>query len=670
MLIPAYAWLIAAVVALALTWWGYRFHWSKNGYWKLSAALRFIASFLVLLLLFHPAWNRSYSEKSAPRWDVYIDFSQSAHSDSTAIKQWLDSLESAHPHVEFEKFVFAEQLLPFGSRHLLGGNLSRLDLPIEHMQLRKGQTQLSILLSDGIQNQGRLLSSFDADKTGPVWTVALGDSQLQKDIYVKDILANTEVFQGNTTEVEARVATKALQGQSLTLEWLLNGKVVKTERWTPETQKDHKSFGLTVSSDKQHQPWLNITLRAAKVPGEFNIRNNEKSAVIKVKDTRKIIDLVYGAPHPDLKSIQWALLDKEAYTLRVYSEDSEMKRDADVFIAHGLKRSQTIQHIKKTKTPVWWFVPTLGTLKEMAPDMVGSTFGKSLVGNQEVIPAMNEGFTSFELPSAAEVAKLWGVVEAPLGTFQLPIEHIQMFQVWGGAKTQVPLMWTQKVSQPEHVFLGTGIWKWRMNECRKNDKPVFFDAWVSRNVQWLSRASDSRKGWEHYTANSQGVKGEKCKIKWMYYDEAGEKRLQKGVNAFVLKGSQKELLPIWIENQEYVTPFVPDKAGIVQVVLEDGQGKRVSEAVLQVGEISLEAEQTQAQHEGLRELGLRTEGAYTSFVQRNSKAWSVLQDKGFDGFTLRKMEKIIPLEQFWPWVILLIVCLTGEWSLRKWLGKV
>ena len=76
MQVPAYAWVLSALIGFTLSWWAYRFLWSKNGLWKFAAVLRFIIIFICALWLFKPVINFTDSEIKAARWDFYVDVSE------------------------------------------------------------------------------------------------------------------------------------------------------------------------------------------------------------------------------------------------------------------------------------------------------------------------------------------------------------------------------------------------------------------------------------------------------------------------------------------------------------------------------------------------------------------------------------------------------------------
>jgi hypothetical protein len=670
MQIPAYAWILSAVFGVLVSWWAYRLLWSKSTAWKLAALLRFFLVFVLTLILFNPSWKSVFSEKKKARWDVYLDWSQSAFSDTTSVKGWLDSLMGAHPEVDFEVFVFAEDVIRFERRHHLLGTLSRLDLALESIQTRKPQTQLSLLLSDGIQNQGRLISSYGPENIGPIWTIGLGDTSLQKDVYVKDMLSNRDVFAGNSTELDARVEAKVANCIAIKIEWLADNRVLKSEVWIPDSNKELKRFGFTLKTDAKSNAWLNVKVRAARILDEVNLSNNEKTALIQVRDRKKNIDIVYGSPHPDIKALQMAIKEKEAYQVRVYSEQEALKLDADVYVAHGIKSVPNLERLKKTEKPIWWFVNTNSILKELLPGSEAGLLRRGLNGFQEAMPSVNANFESFEMPEESAIYKLWGSVEVPLLALNLAGNKVQLYQVWDGVKTQVPLMWTQKTTQAEHVFMGTGIWKWRLNEFRKNTTANTFDAWITRNIQWLSRTSESKKGWEFYAGNSMLSIGEKSKLKWVYYDESGEKRIVKGINAYATIQGKKKWLPLFLENQEYTALYTAEGSGTVSFSLEDEKAQVLHQSLVYISPTQVEMEQTQAQHQSLKELARMSGGVYGNFISRQGCDYSSLDGKNFGLPVLRSTEKFKPWEQHAPLIFLLIGVFIGEWLLRKWLGKI
>ncbi len=671
MQVPAYAWFLSGLAGLILSWWAYRFLWSKHPLWKLAAVLRGLSIALVVLWIFNPYLHFNKNETRPARWDVYFDASASTGSDQKNAALFLDSLEQEFSNVSFRRFAFAETVVPFANRATLGGNSTRLDPVFAHMQAQKAQTDLRLFLSDGIVNQGRALESWESSELGPIASLGLGDTTAYTDLSIQEVLANLDVYQGNETEVEGTVEAVAAKGRLLNIECWVNGVRLFNETWMPLSNRQQKKLSFTLNTNQIKSDLLDVSIRVLPLLGEKNVVNNRKSALIQVRDAQKTIDLIYGGVHPDIKAIQLALLGKEAYKIRAYPESEGLKLGADLYIAHGLKSAVTLAAIKKKALPTWWFAFNNETIQVLFTGREAQLMRRGLNGLQEAIPDINSQFSAFELPEAASIYRLWTAVESPLLAFKVGIDEVQLFQNWGGSKTEVPLMFTRVEKPLESIFMGAGIWRWRMNESRKLGESPLFDAWVTRNVQRMSREANGKKGWEFVSPEGFMAVGEKRKIKWIYYDDAGEKQVKSGMDAFLKEpGSEPRKLPIFSENGELVSYLNATKAGVSRVWLQEASGVQWGKSAVSVSENNLELSQSRAQHQELAKLANKTGGVFGDFRSQAREWASQVKKLGLDSGRIVKIERYIPFEE-WIWVfVLLSIFLSTEWFLRKWLGKI
>ena len=669
--VPAYAWILSLLVGIAFSWWAYRFLWPKNHRWKFAAILRAAAVAIVVLWLFEPVVDFVDTQTEPAQWDVYVDVSNSTRTDSQEVQNFLDTLKAEFTSPNIRVFAFAEGLVPYANKYILGGNLTRLDAVLTHMLSNKSQTDLRWIFSDGIVNQGRMPQSFELADIGPTATVGIGDTTLYLDLSVNELLANDQVFQGNTTDIEATVEALASKGKPLNIELWVNEVLQEQQTWIPDSERSKKKVGYTLKTAGQKEAYLKAVVKVKPAAGERNVANNQQSVLIKILDQRKIIDFVYAGPHPDIKALQLALADKEAYTLRVYAESEGLKKDADAYIAHGIRLKATLDLLSNTSKPIWWFAPNRETLQTVFDAKETAAMRRGLSGFQETVPAWNVEFQLFDIPNANKDKTLWNAVESPLLTVKAPQEEVQLYQAWAGTQTNVPLMISRKSTRAEHVFLGWGIWRWRMNEFRKNGNSELFDAWVVRNIQWLLRANSGKSGWEFVRPEGLVNLGYSKKVKWIFYDEAGEKKTTEGVEAFVENRNKKPLkLNLVIDNDEYVCVWSPEFSGLNKLVLRNAQGEILSEGIIDVEVNTIEDLQKRAEHGVLAEIANKSGGIFGDFRGNRRDYLTKIKQMELDKPGIITREDALPFER-WPVILIILVSLLStEWFLRKWLGKI
>ena len=669
--VPAYAWVLSALVGIAFSWWAYRNLWPKHLLWKIAAVLRALILASVVFWLFNPLLNFYKNETVPAQWDVYLDASNSVKLEPSNIRSYLDSLKTVFPNVRFREFVFGESVLPAENKQQLNTKITRWDGVFDHIHSNQDQTSLRFVLSDGIINQGRMPESFEIKGKGPICTIGLGDSAAYTDLAVDELLMNADVYQGNSTDLEAVISATLYKGKTVNVEVWVNNRLVKTETWVPESDFAKKRLGYSISTLNEPKDILQVKVSIKSVPNEKIIINNERSGVIKILDKRKVIDIIYGSVHPDIKAIQMALKGKEAYQLRAYSENDGIKTDADAYILHGVKARATFTFFKDLKKPIWWFAYNRESLLNIFDQDAVSSIRKGLSGFQESVPAVNLNFESFEIDDVNSNATIWNAVETPLLTVNVPKSQVQYYQVWNGVVTNVPLIFSRKTARAEHVFLGLGIWKWRMNEFRKLQSSNKFDNWVLRNVQWLIRSNSGKGGWEFTGLESQISVGERRRIRWSFYDEAGEMQTSQKVDAYVqYENKELEKLSVLIENESYGAFFAPNSVGLNKIILKGTDGEILSETIVNVGESSVEDLQTRAQFQVLAKIAKNSGGIFSIIHQNTPSFLKEIESLNLDKAKIIVSEQNLPFERLLLVLLVIALMLGVEWFIRKWMGKI
>lgn len=667
--LPIYAWISALVVALLLSWWSYRFLWSQHALWKWASVVRFFAVFLCVIWLFNPSITSTSFKQIPAKFDVYIDVSKSNQTEQDSAIRFIERWQQENKNIDFTLWAFSETVVPWNQRNTLGGNQTRLDRVYEHMRQHKDRATHKLLITDGIENQGRMLSTFNLDKVGPVSVLGMGDTTVKADVFVTDLLMNKEVFQGNSTEAEARLTALNVKGKEFNIKWLVDGSVSASETWIPKNDKEQKRVRFSLNSSRKKGNWVNVTCEISGFPQEENKTNNQKTKTLRIRDNSRKIHVIYGAPHPDIKAIRLALRDKEAYELTLSSDDEMLPQNRDVYIAHGVTNVNALDKLSQMKAPIWWFAPDVFSLSRVLQNSELTMLRRGLKGSQEVFPGVNDNFGYFELPQNEGVSRTWKAISSPYVSINRPVEQVQLWQVWAGSRTQIPLMYTENLTRVQHVFLGSGIWQWRMNEMRVNNEATQFDAWVSRNIQYLSRASENTSGWEFFGFPEEINKGERIKLKWQFRDDAGELRTKPGVKAFASISGKRISLPLYVENNTYVGYVDLIDAGDIAVWVQDGTEKQLGLGVGTVRAQSQELDDLRARHDVLANFAKTSMGIFSDF--RNKDKWrNSIQTSGLDAAVIKETEKTQAIDQ-WIWFMLALFTLFGiEWFIRKWMGKI
>ena len=173
-----------------------------------------------------------------------------------------------------------------------------------------------ILASDGLYNKG-LNPVFSSDKLKiPVYTIALGDTSVKKDILIKNVAHNRYAYLGNSFPFEIVVQAKQCKDKNATL-------TVSKEGLTLFSQKidfKNNSFITTVpvQLDAKKTGLQRYRVALTTLEGEISFTNNVQDIFIEVLDGRQKILILANSPHPDIAAIKESILDNDNYEVESY----------------------------------------------------------------------------------------------------------------------------------------------------------------------------------------------------------------------------------------------------------------------------------------------------------------------------------------------------------------
>jgi hypothetical protein len=412
--------------------------------------------------------------------------------------------------------------------------------------------------------------------------------------------------------------------------------------------------------------------------GEVNTLNNRQSKYVKVVDERKKVEILFGAPHPDVSAIGRALGSQGQFQC-VAKSKSERNDNADVYILHGWNWVDRADlewltgQLRRGKA-VWIFASP-----GMQWSSLGKVFGLNWVPGstmwQDAQPQWNQGFSGW-VPTAEESLQ-WGSlppVISPVVKLAMPVESTTvLWQKWGGAATQMPLMSTWKEGNAGvGIFFGEGVWRWRIQDRKDGDGKVF-DAWVRRMAGLLLSGSSTKKSLEIVLSKQQFDLSEEVVVRVICRDKAGEfddeitRSLKIGVMG---KQGKMELKTVSLEKDKggwrgVVTGL---GEGEFKLIAEGGMDRSSVESQIAIVNQPFELMDLQANHELLQALAMRSDGGFCRVGELNELR-ILLRDKLIQ---VPVMRQEVSNTHWWDsvlWLIVVVLCFGGEWGIRRWMGK-
>ncbi len=349
-----------------------------------------------------------------------------------------------------------------------------------------------ILASDGLYNTGNN-PVYEVEKNNfPVYTIALGDTLLQKDALIKKISHNQTAYIGNQFPVEVQVQASDLKGKDAIVSISQGGKKLGEQniKYTSSNHSAALNFLLTADKAGLQRYEVNVSV----VDGELNKSNNNMPFVVDVIDKREKVLILANAPHPDINALKQAIEGNQSYEVEVKLSEN--------FVASFKPYSLVVLHQIDLRNPVTKRLQSeisthkTSTLQFSRTDLWAFP-GLRLSGissrANDAEPVLNPGFALFGVSNELKnYVKEFPAVNSPLATYKLATGASSLLnQQIGQVQTENPmLVFSDEGGQKSALFVGDGLWRWRMRDFADHENNNVFDELVQKTVQYLSVKAD------------------------------------------------------------------------------------------------------------------------------------------------------------------------------------
>lgn len=361
-----------------------------------------------------------------------------------------------------------------------------------------------IIASDGIYNQG-INPVYSAGKsTYSIYSVALGDTTIPKDLRFSTVYYNKITYLNDQFAVRADIEATHLQGKDavLTVSELDRGaaKTITTRSIILNSDNFQQSLDFTIPASKAGIIHYQLTL--TNLAGEATYRNNVKDIYVEVLDGRQKILMVAGSPHPDIAAFKQAIESNKNYQLDVaYVGDWAGKlNDYNLVILHQLpsvtyNADNILQQAKALKKPILFVVGS--QTSTAAFDKAQNTLNIQSNGSHynDVLAKTNKNFNLFTVSDATKTAltKL-PPLENFFGEYKVSgAAQTLLFQNINNVETDYPLwLFADGLDSKIGVIAGEGLWRWKLYDYIQNKNFDAFNEIINKSVQYLVVKGDKR----------------------------------------------------------------------------------------------------------------------------------------------------------------------------------
>lgn len=357
-----------------------------------------------------------------------------------------------------------------------------------------------VLASDGLYNKGSS-PLYAAEKLKfPVYTLALGDTNVRKDIILTKVNHNRFAYLGNKFPLEVVIDAKQCRGK--TTELTIEGNEGKVFSKTIDINANFFTTTESVQLDAKKPGMQHYKVKLSTIEDEVSYANNATDVFIEVLDGRQKVLILGLTPHPDIGAIRQAIESNENYEVDVSLADNFDKKinQYNLVILHQIPANnlsgtaqKLLADIQKSDIPLLYILGDQTAFIEFNKLKTGVEIFRVNNASNEIQPSLVDNFALFTLSD--EVRR--NVVKFPplsgaFGEYKTSGSAIVLFnQRIGLVESKQPLLFfNQQGERKTGVLTGEGIWKWRLNDFSLHGNHAVFNELVSKIVQYLSVKTD------------------------------------------------------------------------------------------------------------------------------------------------------------------------------------
>lgn len=644
---------------------------------RIMAISRFLLVSILAFLLLSPFIKTVFNEEEKPIIIIAHDNSSSVllNKDSTFYRQqYLQQLNELKNNLkqnyEVKSYVFGDQFeegdqIKYDQKIT---DISNVFYELNNKYYNRNVGAL-IIASDGIFNQGAN-PLYTSKVEFPVYTIALGDTSMQKDLILNDPIHNKITFVGNKFPIEVNFEALQCKSENTTLTVVHDGKELYNKSFDVKDNYliiDEKLMFEAKKPGVQH-----YKIKLSSIEGEISYVNNEKDIYIEVIDGRQEILLLGNAPHPDIKALRLSIENNENYkvTTQMIKDFDKNLDPYSLVIAHQLTpdMAANLSTILDSKISLLMILGNQTNINQFNGLNTGLKISNSRGKTSEILPSVEQNFPLFSLSETTiNALKQMPPVIGPFGSYQLNTNSYTLLsQKIGSINTETPLfIFFNENGKKRAIFTAEGIWKWSMQDYVNNNNHDAFNELINKTVQFLSLKEDKSKFRvsvknefleneevqfisELYNENYELVNTPEVTLNIV--EESGKKynyTFNKTANAYILNAG---ILPYGFYNYQAKVTYA---------------GKDYSSTgKFQVKPILLEANNTVANHQLMQSLAEKMTGKmfYPNEVNQIGKTIRKNADITSIIYEEKNLKELIQLK--WIFIVLMVL-LTLEWFLRK-----
>ncbi len=642
---------------------------------------RFIVVFFLAFLLMSPLLKTIFREVEKPVIVIAQDESESillgkdSFFNKNEYPKKIQALKDALDD-KFNVLVYS-----FGDKFRENTNfdfkdkLTDFSVLFDELETRYADRNLGavIVASDGIYNQGQSPVYAAERLKVPVFTIALGDTTIRKDLVLSKVIHNGIAFLGNTFPLDVVIDAHRCENAKSILTVSKGGQILFTK--PIEINSDPFTLTVPVELTATNVGLQRFSIALSTIDGENNIQNNHQDIFIDVLDGRQKILIVGAAPHPDMGALKLAIESNDNYQVETFvlSDFSKPVGSYNLAILHNLPNENAtaqklLSDLETAKIPVLYITGVQSSYNSFNSLGTGLNIKVNSQKPNECEATPVSDFPYFNLSEAAlSYMPKFPAVLSPFGVFKTsPAVTVFARQKIGSLKTDYPLwIFSQQGERKVSVFLGEGIYKWRLHDFADHGNHDIFNELISKTIQFLSVREE--KSFFHVTAKNNFLENESIQLEAEVYNQSYELINTPAVSIDIIDANGKRFpFEFSQSGKAYRLDAKMFAVGEYKYEAKTKVGEKVysQNGRFSVSPLLVEVANSTADHQVLYNLSKKHNGDLFLPTQLEKLA-QILNAREDIKPVIYNTKKLVDIINLW-WIFgLLIILLSLEWLVRK-----
>ena len=683
--------LILVFISLFIGWWSYKNLDDQSGYAKpLLISLRTLTLLILCFLLFNPYINQEYTVSRTNEVAVFIDNSSSilvergSYEGEPDFRSAYESfLQNRPDQLSYPVFHFGD-FIREGDTPDFTDPSTNIQQVTEYLLENENRFSAAVMFTDGIATRGRNPIYQAQNLSVPVITIPLGDTTTVRDISIADLDYTDPVYTNTSNRITAEIRHRGYENVETEVVLIENGSPAdrKTVRFPSSSGTEWIDFDRVYTDEG----FINITVTAEPVDGEFTAENNRAAAAFRVIDEKtRILSVAYEI-YPDVASVRRLIATNRQYELLQstylgngqYSGEPLSGVDADdidLLVIHGLpgQDDNNLNRLLRSDTSVLFFSSPgsyriTGDYQMWGPALF---YFRGPGNDQSVLPAQDTSSVSHPLMEFTPIR--WNRLPS-LTVKQGEYEVIPEAEVhlWGVSEQNIsdkPLLLSADYGNKRIASVNAYGWA-RYALSTQAEASLFFTELINNLISWGSSASENRLLILDTLRNTL-TEREQVQVRASLRNERGEREPNASIN-ITLSRLDQDMAPLSFQmrhvgdgNYELEAGRYPSGVYSVNGLAVSG-GREIDrdEVRFTVSSVNEELMETRRNNALLQQLATVTGGFFEE--DAGSERFSnfleelAVQQRPEDSIT---ETYYLYRGSFWFFIALLL--LTAEWLLRR-----